>query len=533
MKLDLQNRTPKVEILPDLRLRVTRVYDVLNYVPRTTAGLSADVELAWGTADVTYPQCLLIKQDITGQENNPAETPNREPPKLTRVYEQIDPTLETSVGNADVEITLDGLTTVSQTSLQFSSGTAVYQTPGTTTAPAPWASAILIDEQRTDDGTLRRIKRVYLIGGQISINKEFRLSPDTGTTGVTVYTIKYRTGSTSATNPITPPASTTLITQNYDDSPSGRMWTATYAHGQGVISSSVDIRENGNLYIYAITSINAIPTTPTASIGGTVALIKSDTRNGTRFEDGTVIYSYEWAEGNGTIATKQFTRTDGLLEVTIVSIGTRVAPSGTIVRDDTQQETGYTLYTVSAMQAANGSGVISASLTFGSIERFTYPGRLKAFVSVSGTKQALDVYKSPPVSTEIQATTAITYQNTGTLTLGHTLWSPTDAAGLYAQWVGINGIQHNLTESYPGYRCINTSGSLSSVNNTAYSIFNQTIQSGFTAVVNLAGGPTAPDGNTYTLHVRLEPAFTDTSGTTWFRKVEVYATIPAQPALPV
>lgn len=845
MKLDLQNRAPEISILPDLRLRVTRRYDLLTDTPKTPAELAASVTLAWGVADVSYPTCLLVKQDIpSGENNNPAETPHKEPPTLIRVFEQIPAATEIGVGQADINIGQDGLTTVIQDFLQFSVAVAgvtpVYGVPGTTLAAAPWATLVLKTEERTDDGTLQRIKRTYiskgliaqndeaknngalllrtltyvnqvpptpsgytlitakvdypgglpvyvstfakglgeidraieysqssdqgttgvtrttirymvapgatvqpttlagsvLIGtdvaeqdghriwtttwakgagtvsttnetkdngallirtiialgsapatpggytifsaqvredsgfqiftssfalgtgqlsqtdetkndgallirtirylsvpgasnpiatpggytgtsityeesdghrvwtgsfalgtgqisqtddtkydgalllrtirylsvpaasnpiatpsgytavaityeeadghkiwngtfakgtGQISLTIDYEVSADAGVTGITRQTIKYISTPSVVVNPITPPGGYVLVSTDRVDSDGFAIWTAMYATGTGVIASGRDIRENGLLVIYTKTSLNVAPTAPAATIGGTVVLVKDDQRNGTRIENGNIVYDRVWAEGNGQIATHIVTRQDGLREVTFISIGTRVAPTGVLIRDDVQTETGYNLYTVSAMQAADGvTAVTGVSFTFGSIEKWTYPGRLKPFVAITGAFKALDVYKSPPVTTDISASIVITYQTSGTLTLAHTLWSPTDAAAMYSQWVGTNGVQHNLVESYPGYRYVSGgTANLTATDNVHFSIFNQPIIAGNNATITAAGGPVNPDSNTYCLRAHLEPAFTDTAGTIYYRKTEVFATIPAQTALPV
>lgn len=526
-----------------MRKRVTRGYDILpgQAATRTTALFDSIVLLPWGTADETYPQCRLIKQDEFGQVDNPAKSPNDPPAKLVRVFEELDRTNETPVGQATVDVTLDGVTTVTQESLQFSravSGiTPVYQTPGTQTAPAPWTSAILIDEKRTDDGDLQHITRIYLLPGLISAVTSYEISPDQGTTGITRLTLKYVTGSSSTSNPFGPfvPGGYVLTNVGYDDSGGRRMWTGEYVFGQGIVDSSVEIRENGKLVIYSITSINAAPSAPSPTIGGTVVLIKSENRNGTRVENGTVVYEYQWAEGHGQVATHITTRQDGLREVTFVSLGTRVAPSGIIVRDDNQEETGYTLYTVSALQtAAGGADPSAVSFTFGAIEKFTYPGRLKSFISSANLRNALDVYKSPPLTTDIPASILITYQTSPTLTLAHTLWAPVDAATVIAQWVSNDQLQHSLVESFPGYRVVPSgSTSLLATTNLDASILNQPILAATVGFITATGGPASPDGNTYALSGRLEPAFTDTTGTMWYRKTEIFATIPTQPALPV
>lgn len=371
--------------------------------------------------------------------------------------------------------------------------------------------------------------------GQIDLNIEYEISPDYGATGITRQTIKYISTPSTVVNPITTPVGYVLISQDRLDSDGFAIWTATYVFGVGTISSEIEIKENGNLYIYTKTAINAVPSTPSPTIGGTVILVHDDVRNGTRVENGCLLYTRVWAEGNGTIATHIITKQDGLREVTIISIGTRVVPTGILIRDDVQTESGYNLYTLSAMQtAAGGAGVTGVTFTFGSIEKWTYPGRLKPFVAITGAFKALDVYKSPPITTDIAASIQISYQTSGTLTLSNTLWSPTDAAAMYSQWVGTNGQQHNLVESYPGYRYVSGGTSnLTSTDNVHFSIFNQPIIAGNNATISATGGPVSPDGNTYCLRAHLEPAFTDTSGTIYYRKTEVFATIPTQTALPV
>lgn len=783
--LDRQNRAPKVSVLADLRLRVEEVWDVLDFEAKTQAKFLSDVEIPWGTPNDQFPIALLVSQNLTGQGENPNKSPNDPPPQLVRVYEQIDPLLETKVGNSDVSFDQYGRKTVVEQSLQFSSNAPTYLVVGTTAAPAPNAACILKSEERTNDGTLQRITRTYidsgelsdneqlkfggrlllreltylnqvpptpsgwtlitqsiefiqglpvykygyangsagagaggeisrdveysqssdqgttgvtktviryivapggsqlpatlagsvLIGasvehgdgfdtwtttwakgtgtvsttnetkdngallirtiialgsapatpggytlfstqvreeagyqifaysfalgtgqisqtddtkydgalllrtirylsvpgasnpiatpsgytavnityeeadghkiwngafakgtGQISLTIDYEVSPDGGVTGITRQTIKYISTPSVVVNPITPPGGYVLVSTDRVDSDGFAIWTAMYASGTGVIASDTEIRENGKLYIYTKTSLNAVPSAPAATIGGTVVLIKNAQRNGTRIENGNIVYDRTWAEGNGQVATHIVTRQDGLREVTFISIGTRVAPVGNLVRDDSQEESGYTLYTVSAMQTAAGGASIAGvvSVSFGAIEEFEYPGRIKPFVAITGAFKALDAYMSPPIRTKIAATVLITYQTSSTLTLANTLWAPTDAAAMYSQWVGTNGVQHNLVKSYPGYRYVSGgTANLTSTDNVHFSIFNQPIIAGNNATITMTGGPVDPGGNTYCLRAHLEPAFTDTAGTIYYRKTEIYATIPTQTALPV
>lgn len=160
LNIDLQNRSPQVVRQPDTRLLVTRVYDVLNFIPKSPEKLLADVWQEWGTADEAFPECRLTKQFVSGQ-TGPFRSPCDEPPILTRVYDQIDEEAETQVGEPNITYDEDGNINVEINWIQFSSATAVNETVGTTTAPAPYSAAILKEQIVTNDGTLRTIKRIY------------------------------------------------------------------------------------------------------------------------------------------------------------------------------------------------------------------------------------------------------------------------------------------------------------------------------------------------------------------------------------
>lgn len=147
-------------------------------------------------------------------------------------------------------------------------------------------------------------------GGEIGRTVQYNISPDQGTTGVTVTTIKYISDLSITTNPITGPVGSELIEVGYSDDSGYRVWTATYASGQGTITSNRQYKEGGKLVVYSITAINAAPSTPSATIGGTVTLTQQNTRNGTDAAAGTVIYDYEWVEGQGEIS-RAFTNSNG------------------------------------------------------------------------------------------------------------------------------------------------------------------------------------------------------------------------------
>jgi hypothetical protein len=87
----------------------------------------------------------------------------------------------------------------------------------------------------------------------------------------------------------------------------------------------------------------------------------------------------------------------------------------------------------------------------------------------------------------------------------------------------------------PDYSQSSDQGTTASIfgGGTSLSCMGNTVFGGMKANVVCTGGPVDPCGNTYTLDATLEPAYTDTAGTTVYRKTLVTATIPAQVALPV
>ena len=231
MLIDLRNRAPTVERLPDSRQRVTRAYDVQTQGVRTPAAILAEVWLPWGTADETYTGCRLTKQEVLGQHpagqgqrGDPTVSPERHPPLLTRIFEELSATAETAVGNADVSIGQDALITVKQDWLQFSTGTALYGTVGTDVAPAPWGQCVLKEQIDTDDGTLRTIKRIYISKGEIAVDTQIKNEG-----ALTIQTHTY-VGMVPPT-----PSGYTVINQSVEYPNGNPVYRYTFAKGNGVI----------------------------------------------------------------------------------------------------------------------------------------------------------------------------------------------------------------------------------------------------------------------------------------------------------
>jgi hypothetical protein len=330
--IDQRNRAPTVDRLPDMRLRITRLFDVTDFVATDPAKLILEVWQAWGTADTKFPACRLIKQDVSGQVVADPLAPTFVPPKLVRIFEEIPANDQVQVGNPAVSFDQYGNKTVAIEYLQFSAGTSTYTyTVGTTAAPAPFTDCILKFSEATDDGTLIRTKRTFINAGELSDNERilfggkliireltylnqipptptgwtlitqstefiqglpvykygfanasalgaggaigtdirYSQSVDLGVTkGVTITTIRQISAITVDTNPTTPPSGGIVIRQGYEDDAGYRLWTVVYAKGLGLVDTVTTSREDGSL-VYDVTELGAVAAVPAYPGAGT------------------------------------------------------------------------------------------------------------------------------------------------------------------------------------------------------------------------------------------------------------------------
>lgn len=255
----------------------------------------------------------------------------------------------------------------------------------------------------------------------------------------------------------------------------------------------------------------------------------------------------------GVVSTSERLVDGGLKEVTVRSFYTQIAPSpGIIVAQTEDNENGYPVWTTTVLQKADGTDPTSAgpAVELDSLAQFTYPGRAKPYTdtemipTTAGTLtwNFYDVYLSPPVDALVEATTEISYTATNDIgALPHDFWNPIEWATLKGYWINTSDQVRQRIDGLRGYR---TAGGVSddtdpsTVSGTAtdptrHTIFGEPVffSSGFS--ITVAGGPEKPDGNTYVLSYRVDPAFIDTAGTQYYRRTITYATIPAQDALPV
>jgi hypothetical protein len=211
--------------------------------------------------------------------------------------------------------------------------------------------------------------------GVISEDTTYQQSSDEGTTGVTITTIRQLSSLATASNPITPPGGMALISVDYADQDGYRLWTGRWASGTGTVDSSTEQKDGDTLVLYRIVALGAAasapsptiggtvnatgesvredngyqvftntwaegnglnldtrtisesgalvvyrrraygsaPSTPAATIGGTVTLIEQTETDG----DGYTIFDYRWAEGDGQASIQVQGEADGALVYTV------------------------------------------------------------------------------------------------------------------------------------------------------------------------------------------------------------------------
>jgi hypothetical protein len=322
--LDNRNRAPSTERLPDMRLRVTRLYDVLDITAKDPSKLASEVWLNWGTADEVFTNTRLVKQDVSGHTGVDPLNPTAIPPKLVRTYEEIPANDQIIVGNPAVSFDQYGNKTVAIDYLQFSAGTSTYSYEvGVTAAPAPFADCYLQFSKATDDGTLIRTTRTFIDKGQLSDNERLLFGGK-----LLLRELKYL-------NEVPPtPTGWTLVTQSTEFINGLPVYTygfsnSSAAGGGGIVgyderySQSVDLGVTKGVTIYTIRQLTALTqsTNPVSSPPASSILIRAGYEDDQGYRMWTVVY----AKGLGRVDTVTTAREDGSLVYDVTELGAAAA----------------------------------------------------------------------------------------------------------------------------------------------------------------------------------------------------------------
>jgi hypothetical protein len=356
--LDRVNRAPKVEVLPDFRLRVTERLDVQYQLYKNATDFIAGVLLPWATPNEFYPNCRLIHQPSTGQIENAYKNPNDPPPFLLRVYEEIPENDRVIDGLPGVSYDSFGRKIVVVNYIQFSSGTTVYtDTVGITPAPAPNTDAILDSIEETNDGTLRRTKLTFINNGTQSDTERLLFGGK----------LKIREISTIGTPPATP-SGYTLVTEITDMVDGHPRYKYGFANASGTGGTGGEISRQ--FYNAEGGAVNFNYSSPNAGDGATRCVIQyltalSVTTNPVTLPAGFICVGVERKTDEGYAlweVTGYFAKGLVVDETTIAQTGALViyhrvafgtaptAPSATIggtvtlFEDTTKNADGYVIY---------------------------------------------------------------------------------------------------------------------------------------------------------------------------------------------
>lgn len=138
------------------------------------------------------------------------------------------------------------------------------------------------------------------------------------------------------------------------------VWDLEYVLGEGEISRQTGTRQGGKLETLSVrylTAPGASEPTPTGT--GTYTEVSS----GSQEADGHLVWTFEYAKGNGRISTRTATRNGTLTETTIRFLGVDdgATPSGVLVSTETEQRDGHTITTASYV---SGTGEISRDINY-------------------------------------------------------------------------------------------------------------------------------------------------------------------------
>ena len=209
---------------------------------------------------------------------------------------------------------------------------------------------------------------------------------------------------------------------------------------------------------------------------------------------------------------------------------------------------GYTIFTVKAMQALDGTSMPDAfSFYMAKMVEISIPGVAHAYNDTSTSPiQFVDVLLVPPFQREIMGLLKINYYK-GAGGFDPTAWTPDNPifapcswATSKAKWIGTGNYPQSKITAYRDYISDATSVSVTygSLTTNGGTMLGQAAYGGTTGSLAVSGGPADPcstvgSPKTWTLKAGLEIAFMDTGGNQWYRATQIYATYPIRDALPV
>ena len=335
-------------------------------------------------------------------------------------------------------------------------------------------------------------------------------------------------GTTSITSQIDTETAVTCILSSYevDDTDSYREVTEVYVQA-GVLSRNISERNGGATTTGKLRTevVEAFGETPSTTISG--VQIGDEVSN----VEGIPTKRFTFAKGEGEIKTSTKPgRIDGTTEVTVVSYGTEVVPSGVLISSSETLEDGYTQFTNTCIQG-NISGL---KQTYKDVVAVDVPGEVKC-TTENGTTGAggsiAIVQVTPKRSKRVSATVTIEVTTTspGAITPAYDLGSIScsvttkrESFNIFPGFLETNqsySLSAN-TQTYPG--CFLTSSTSSGTVEYDSKIREEASNATSKVKTTCAGfGSTSNSGWSANgiLKRKSRPLLTDLSGTTYYEVI--------------
>ena len=327
-----------------------------------------------------------------------------------------------------------------------------------------------------------------------------------------------------------------LIDSSIEERDGHAVHTETYVKGEGQISEDRQTRSGGKLILTTRRQLspgNAAavnPTAPSASIGGTVNEISRTEEDA----DGHYIVTMRWAEGNGITGRSESVR-DGLRLVELTALGGKPEtflgsgePAGILLRDDNREEDGVVFYRQVFAQTLRGSpedwGEPVAGDTLDEWQEtrnYTVPGLVTLSTSLGWSLL-------PPTTQTLRAQVTATIEDSDDI--AETVY--TVKSWCHARWrYTIRQAEDGNGNIIPAQRRAGSRGfrgylgSGEQISGISTFMGEPVENSNFSYVSDPAAPPW---GQEIIVEVRVQPLFTDVTGTRWFRKTVVRLT-PEEP----
>jgi hypothetical protein len=223
---------------------------------------------------------------------------------------------------------------------------------------------------------------------------------------------------------------------------------------------------------------------------------------------------------------------------------------GPVVSRSIDNFEGLQTITVSTMQGADGESLVDGgervANSYEQLVNFSYPGIVDIeYLFLEGALAGADydsyqwVVKSP-TQRMIESTTYVIFQDSNQIAAsdytygGATggFWNPSEWAWGRSYGIGFGYSPFAQSKGFRGCRAAAaydynfTEGP--DITGPNYLINGARIRAQNKGGISLTGGPEDPVGNTYTLSVKLSPAFDDVDGVTYYKKVIVVSEVPVQ-----